>query len=289
MLLAVLVATFSVPGGHAQGRPLPDRERFLAEVRTRLDRDEDRQAGYTYTEKRTRLEVDGSGHVRTERVDLIESYPGLPGEPRWERPLTRNGRSVSAAELARLDADRQKTVERYARQQAARSPRARQRDDDATARSRREMQARVDDVFRVYDLKMLGRESIEGHDTIAFSMNPLPDANPRTREGHWMRAFRGRGWVSESDFELVKLEVEAIDDVSLGLGLLARVHKGTTFAFQRRKINGERWLPAFSSYTLSARIMLLKRLRQRGTTEYSNYRAFGVDTTTTIAPLADNP
>lgn len=285
MLLGVLVTAVGGTGGLAQTTPLPDREAFLAEVRTRLDRDEDRQAGYTYLETRRRYQIDSAGRTKSARVEVVESYPGLPGEPRWERVIERNGRPVEAAELARLDAARQKKVERYAREQSTRSPQQRRKDEESAARERRELQARVDDVFRVYDLKMLGRETIEGHATIVFSMNPRPDAAPRTREGRWMRAFRGRGWVSESDHELVKLEVEAIDDVTLGLGALARVHKGTTFSFQRRKVNGERWLPAFSSYTLSARVLLLKRLRQRGTNEYSNYRAFGVDTNTTLAPL----
>jgi len=39
---------------------------------------------------------------------------------------------------------------------------------------------RIDDVFRVYDIAMLGRESIEGHDTIAVSLTPRPNASPRS-------------------------------------------------------------------------------------------------------------
>jgi hypothetical protein len=106
---------------------------------------------------------------------------------------------------------------------------------------------------------------------------------PRTREGGIMRNFTGRAWISESDYELVRLEVEAIDTVSFGLGLLARVHKGSRAAFQRRKVNGEAWLPAVATYSASARIALVKVMRRGGTSEFSNYKKFAVDTSTTIA------
>lgn len=273
--------------GLAQERPLPDRQAFLAETRARLDRDDERQAGYSYVETRTRVTLDATGRARNETTRVLESYPGLPGEPRWERVLEEDGRRTSDADLARADAARRKKVERYARTMTAQSDSDRRKAREDEARDRRETAARVDDVFAVYDLAMLGREVIDGHDTIVLSMNPRPDARPRTREGSWLRRFRGRAWVSETDHELVKLDVEAIQDVSIGLGLVGRIHKGTTFSFGRRKVNGDRWLPAFATYTVSGRVLLLKRLRQRGTSEYSNYRQFAVDTSSTVTPTPD--
>jgi hypothetical protein len=80
---------------------------------------------------------------------------------------------------------------------------------------------------------------------------------------------------------LVRVEIEAIDTVSIGLGLLARVHKGTRASFQRRKVNGEVWLPASFDYSASARVLLLKVLRVGGLSEFSGYRKFTVDTATT--------
>jgi hypothetical protein len=136
----------------------------------------------------------------------------------------------------------------------------------------------VDDVFVVYDVALLGRDAIEGHETIAVSLTPRAAAKPRTREGRMLKSFRGRAWVSESDFELVRLDVEAVDAVSIGLGLLARIHKGTTASFTRRKVNREAWLPARAEYEVSARFLLLKRFRQGGVSEFSDYRKFTVDT-----------
>ena len=40
--------------------------------------------------------------------------------------------------------------------------------------------------------------------------------------------------------------------LSFGLGLLARVHKGTVATYQRRKVNNEAWLPEQVTWTASA-------------------------------------
>ena len=130
---------------------------------------------------------------------------------------------------------------------------------------------------------MLGREALEGHDTIAFSLTPRPGVKPRTRDGGIMRNFSGRAWISESDYELVRLDIEAIDTVSFGFGLLARVHKGSQASFRRRKVNDEAWLPAMATYTASARVALVKVMRRGGVSEFSDYKKFGVDTSVTYA------
>ena len=96
-----------------------------------------------------------------------------------------------------------------------------------------------------------------------------------------MRHFKALAWISESDYELVRVEIEAIDTLSFGLGLLARVHKGTVATYERRKVNDEVWLPAEVTWTASARVALVRVLRLRGVAAFSNYRKFTVDTSTT--------
>ena len=131
---------------------------------------------------------------------------------------------------------------------------------------------------------MVRREPLRGHDTILALLTPRRDVKPNTPDGKIMRHFQARAWISEADYELVRVEIEAIDDLSFGLGVLARIHKGTVAMFERQKVNDEVWLPAEVTWTASARVMLLKRLRLRSVSEFSNYRKFTVDTSTTYAP-----
>jgi hypothetical protein len=280
---AVLAVSAAAQDQTAQDAPLPALEPFLKEVRSRLETDAARQYGYSYLETQRRTAIDRSGRRREEPATLIESYPGLPGEDRWERIVQRKGKPVPETELRKKDDERRRKAERYARDQGRETPADRAKAARQADESRRERAVLVDDVFVVYAVDMVGRERIEDHDTIAFTLTPRPQAKPRTRDGRIMKSFRGRAWVSETDFELARLDVEAVDTVSIGLGLLARVHKGTSLSFTRRKVNGEAWLPARVQYEVSARFLLLKRFREGGVSEFSNYRKFTVDTASDIA------
>jgi hypothetical protein len=280
LTLAVLVALLAAP--RAQERPLPDFDTFAAQVKKHLATDEERQSGYMFLERRTDQRLDSSGRTQHESVKVFEVYPGLPGEDRYRRLIEEDGKPVSAAKLAQRDQDRRKEVESYAKRIASTS--GRQKETRELEKDRRQYSDAVDDIFRIYDIQMLRREPIEGHDTILATLTPRTNAKPQTRDGGIMRHFKARAWISESDYELVRVEIEAIDTLSLGLGLLARVDKGTTASYERRKVNDEVWLPARVTWTAAARVLLLKRVRVRGVAEFSGYRKFTVDTSTTYVP-----
>ena len=285
LLVCTLVATAAVAaqGVPSNGRPLPDLQPFLQQVRTHLQPDDARQVGYAFTYTERKLKYDSKGQPGPAAVTVTESYPGFaPGEPRWDRVIEEDGHRVPEATLQKKDAERRTDAEAFARR--LQDPRERARLARERETDHREARERIDDVFRVYDIAMLGRQSVEGHDTIVVSLTPRPAASPRTREGGWMKAFTGKAWLSESEYELVRLDVEAVDSVSIGLGLVARMHKGSTASFSRRKVDGDTWLPARAEYRFNARILLLKSMREGGTVDFSNYRRFSVDTTTAIAP-----
>jgi hypothetical protein len=287
-VFAVVATALSLSGLLvAQDRPLPDLQTFLAQARTRLQTDNERQRAYIYVETQRERKLDGKGGVRSEKVKVVESYPPLPGEgERWERVLEEDGRRKTEAELARQDEERRKAAETLAKRLTSQTPGDRAKATRAYQRSRKEALDRIDDIFVVYDITMAGRERIDGHDTIALTLEPKRNSRPTTREGKWMRYFRCRAWISESDHELVKLDVEAIRSANIGFGMVARMNKGTVMTFTRRFVNGEVWLPARADYTIKARVLMLKRYLQGGTIEFSNYRKFTVDTATTIEPPA---
>ena len=276
-----LVAVLAVPIA-AQERPLPDYATFMAETRKRLEADDVRQSEYVYVETRREQKLDATGTSTKETLDVFESYPSLPNEARWRRQTVKDGKPMSPQELAEVDRERQKKVLEYAKKLERNPEKVREAEKKKHDEERRDSDRAVDDALRVYDIKMLGREVVNGYATIALSFMPRKDARPQTSEGKIMRHFAGKVWVSESEYEVVRLEAEAIETASFGLGLLARVHKGSKATFERRKVNGEQWLPARATYSASARVLLLKVMRIGGTLEFSDYRKFSVQTETKI-------
>jgi len=262
----------------AQDRPLPDQESFLIETRRHLQTDSALQGSYVYEETRRELKLDKGGRARGESIKVVESYPGLPGEERWERLISEDGQPVASEELARQDRERQQKANEMVQRLARNSSKELARQERELQKGRRERDEAVSDIFNVFEIRMIGRERIEEHDTIAFLLTPRRDAKPKTHAGDQLRHFSVRAWVSENDHELVKLEAEAIDDLKTGLGVMAKLRKGARLSFLRRKVNGEVWLPAVVTYSGSVRVGMLVTLRRSGTSEFSGYRKYSVDT-----------
>src|SRR5688572_2169212 len=160
-LVVALLLVVSVP---AQERPLPDFDTFAAEVKKHLATDEERQSGYVFNERRVEQKVTAAGRVTDESVKVYEVYPGLPGEDRYRRLIEENGRPTPPERLAKQDDERRKKAEDYAQKQAIASER--QKDAREQDKARREYSAAVEDIFRIYDIRMLRREQIDGIDTI---------------------------------------------------------------------------------------------------------------------------
>jgi len=281
LICACLIAILAVPAA-AQDRPLPDYAIFMAEARKRLAADDVRQSEYVYVATQREQKLDASGKSTKETLDVFESYPALPNEARWRRQTVKDGKAVSPEDLVKVDRERQNKVFEYAKKLEQNPEKVRAAEQKKRDEERRDTERAIDDVFRVYDIKMLGREVMSGYETIGFSFTPRKDARPQTSDGKIMRHFAGKAWVSESEYEVVRLEAEAVETASFGLGLLARVHKGSKATFERRKVNGEQWLPARATYTASARVLLVKVMRIGGTLDFSDYRKYSVETDTKI-------
>lgn len=282
-LSAAVALGLSAVGLAQASRPLPDPAAFQREVRARLQIDDFRQRDYIYTATQRTTNLDGAGRVTSERLKVVESYPGLPGEPRWDRVLVEDGKPLSDAELAEQDRERKKEADAYLRKQARLTRAQAEAERLAREDERREQAAMLDDAFRVFAFKIVGREFVGDHETVVVTMTPQRDVKTRTRQGGWAKHFKGRAWIHETDYELVKVEMEAIDTLSVGFGMLARIHEGSKVLFERRRMEDGAWLPARSSLSASARFFLLRRYRMNVVTEYSKYRRARVDTSTSYA------
>ena len=186
---ALVLGVLLLVAPHAQERPLPDFHTFAAEVKKHLATDEERQSGYVFNERRVEQKVNAAGRVTGESVKIYEVYPGLPDEDRYRRLIEEDGRATPPDRLAKQDSERRKKAEEYARKQAVASER--QKDAREQDKARQEYSAAVEDIFRIYDIRMLRREPIDGIDTILATLTPKPGARPQTDDGKGDAAFQG--------------------------------------------------------------------------------------------------
>lgn len=283
--MVALLCVLSLTSIRAQERPLPRLDVLIAQVKARLSSDDTRQSSYMYRERRTEQKLDGAGRPVHTSEKVFEVYPGIPGEPRYRRLIEEDGRAIAPNTLVSEDRKRQRAAEDYVK--SLKTPAGRAQDAARREKARREEAASIEDLFRIYDIQLVGRERVDECDTIVATLTPRPGVTANTDDGKMIRHFKARAWISDAEYEIVRVEVEALDDLSFGWGLFARVHKGAQATYARRKVNGEAWLPADVTWSGSGRLLLFKRLRERGRSEFFGYRKFTVDTSTTYtAPPA---
>jgi hypothetical protein len=260
---------------------LPDLQVLMGEVRERLHSDDFLLDQYTFTEKQTERQLDAEGNVKKITTSLYEVYPSPEPGRTYRKLVERDGKPLTAEELAKED---QKQEAKEARKAA------RLYGEDASRRASAESERRlketrtIDELFRLYEFRIVGRETLDGRGAIVLTFQPRPGVETETRSGKILKKFAGRAWIDEEDRQLVRVEAELMDDLSFGFGLLAKLKKGSRAQIQRRKVNGEIWLPAQARFVGHGRLFLVKSLHVDALSEYSDYRKFTVGTEATVMP-----
>ena len=233
--------------------PLPPADQLIRDVKASLRTDEQLMRQYTFRERRRDVKVTKLGKVQFGPWREFEVYPSeVPGET-YKRLISVDDVPLTPAVLERRDAEHRKTVLDQLEQIRVETPAQKQKRLAKKAKDRQEEQDVIDDVFAVYEIALVGREMLQGRPTIVASLTPRKNVRTRSDAGKFFKKIRGRAWINESDRQVVRTELEAVEDVTFGLGLLARMQRGSTIMFRRTLVNDEIWLPAEAQYKLAAR------------------------------------
>jgi hypothetical protein len=245
----------------------------LNEVRDRLHTDEFLLDQYTFTERHTERHLDDAGKIKKLASAVYEVYPSPEPGHTYRRLIEQDGRPLTAGELAREDRKQDEKEARTSARLAAAQEERRRREAEA-----------IEEVFRAFDFALAGREMLDGRSSIVVTFRPRPGARATTKAGKILEKFAGRAWVDEEDRQLVRVEASLVDDLSFGLGILAKLKKGATASLVRRKVNDEIWLPAEARFAGKARILLVKAVSLDALSQYSDYRKFSVATEAAVTP-----
>jgi hypothetical protein len=268
--------------GAAQERPLPELQPFLKEARTRLQTDRRLLSQYTFLERSNEIHISKLGKVETGPLRVYQVYPGIPPVPTYRRLIEENGKPRSETELAKDDEEHRKKVLDLVAKREHESDADREKREARRAKARQEDEEVKDDLIRVYDFSMLRREQIGDRQAIVVAFAPKAKPAPKTDEGRLMGKVKGFAWVSEDDYQLARVEIEVLDDIGYGLGIVGKLYKGTTASYERRKVNDEVWLPAEMRIKASGRA-LIRKFDVDSVVRYSDYKKFSVETDTTFS------
>ena len=255
---------------HAQEPPLPDAKQFLAESMRRLRSNDLLRSRYTFPEEETRYTYDWSGRVVKTQHRVYEIHPSFEPELTYRRLVSVN--RVPQTDLPQRDAEHRKKVQEWTAARESEGQNAREARLRREADEDRAEQAVVDELTAIYDIQMTGRETIDGRPAIVFALEPRPAYSPRTPQGRIIKSFRGRAWVDEQDRELVRLKTDVLETVSVKFGFIFRLLKGSRGVMERRKVDGETWLPTYTRFTGAGRVFFIWRVDLDQETYFTSYR-----------------
>jgi hypothetical protein len=268
---AVLLQASLTLGAGPQAAPLPDRDVFLARMRAAIRIDEDLRKDFTYTEHRRDVKVSPLGKVSVGPLRTFEVFPSSEPGRTYKRLIAIDGRPLDPAELERRDREHQRDLENEQRRQRRETPAQQAKRLERQEAERRNSGAILRDAMAVFEASLVSRDMVDGEATIEVALTPRPQVRVSTREGGWMKHFAGRAWFLEQDGQLARLDMQATDDVSIGWGIVGRLHKGSRIVVERKRV-GLLWLPARLTFTGTGRTLLFRPFELNLVTEYFDYR-----------------
>jgi hypothetical protein len=209
---------------------------------------------------------------------VFQVYPGRDPDDTYRRLIEVDGKPRDPRELEAEDRKHQQRVLEQVRKREHESAADRARRAQREAKDRRDEEEMLDDLIRVYTFTLVERQVLNGRPMILVAFTPRADAAPKTDNGKLMTKIKGRGWVSESDYEVARVDFEMLDDLPFGL-VLGKIYKGTTGSLERRKANDEVWLPSEARFKGSGRA-LVRKFQLETVIEFSDYKKFSVETDT---------
>jgi hypothetical protein len=263
---------------------IPDERAFLEEVKENLKSDNLLLEQYTFTETYRERRLDGKGGLKKTRNETYEVYPSMEPGKLYRRLVARDGRRLSEQELAEQDRKQEAKIEKRDRIRAEEDAAARARRLAKADENRRKEKAVIDELFRMDEIRIAGLELLDGRETVVVTFNPKPGYEPVTKGGKVLQKLHGTAWIDAADRELVRLETRLLDTLGVGPARVARLQRGSYGYFQRRKVNGEIWLPASARFEGAARLLLLFGGRVEIASEYGDYKKFSVGTAEEITP-----
>ena len=279
--VVVLAAIATGAVGRAQDpRPLPDQEALFKAVQDNLVRAERIDYLYAFKERRSDIHTNPFGKLGTGGISEWEVYPSPTPQLTYRRLIARNGVPLTPQELAEQDRAYQERATDVLRELAAEEPDEKRRREGAAARAAERGQRRIADITNALQFQMGGRTVYQGVPSIVVTFTPKRGAMPETRQGRIAQKFAGTVWIDEAAAEVTRLEAKAIDDISFGYGLIARLNKGAVATATRRRIDRDIWLPTQLTIDGRGRAAIFRTLVLDFKADWFDYRRLQGDSPT---------
>jgi hypothetical protein len=258
-------AASSVASAHA-GAGVDPRE-LIRQAADAEMANEKKANSYTYVQRSETKKIDGDGKVASTESETSEVMV-LYGE-HVERLIARNDQPLSDKDKAKAE----EKIDRFMEERKNETQEQRQKRLANKQKDDEQEKSYVAEIADAYNFTLDGIEKVNGRDAYKISAEPRPGFEPKSRFAKFLPKFHFKVWIDKEDHQWVKLDAEALGDVSYGL-FLVRIHKNSRFSLEQTRVNDEVWLPEHIHGRIDARILIFKSLNEDLDFTYRDYKKY---------------
>lgn len=225
---------------------------------------------YTWVQRSEERDLDEAGRITSTKSETFDIT--FLGHRPYRRLVAENDKPLTPEAEAKQEERFRKEAAKRAKESAKEAEELRKEEE----KQRESFRKMIAELPKAFHLKLAGIEKLDGRDVYKITADPRADYNRRLPPYSMLKKLKGTMWIDCDEFQMVKVEAEAIDTLSVGF-VLARVSAGTRFGFESARVNNEVWLPKRASAKIDARLGVFKKYRQETQTTWSKYRKFTTD------------
>jgi hypothetical protein len=195
----------------AQNAPLPNAIELLQRALANERKLAAEQERYECRVTDSIVETDGKGNVKKTTTDVKDQFfvNGIV----IERTLQKDGKNLSPGETKKQNEKVMNETVKYSNQAAAKKE-ADKEDQE------------IEDFMEAMMLANGSREQVNGRSVLFYDIVPNPKFQAKNVNQRLAQVMQGKASVDEQAGEVIDFNVKSTQDLKIGGGLLANVHKG---------------------------------------------------------------
>lgn len=210
-LAAALAGAGAARAQKGQNAPLPNSSELLQRAianETKLAAEQER---YECRVDDTATELDSRGHVKKVETETKEEFYVHGVEV--DRTLAKNGKPLTPEETKKEDEKVMKRTVKY--------------NDPATAQKETDKQNKqLEEIMQAMQLRNGHRAMVNGRSELFYDIVPNPGFRAKNLNQRFAQVMQGKISIDEETGEPVDINIRSTQDLKIGGGVLANLHKG---------------------------------------------------------------
>ena len=249
----------------------PDARDIVTKALDKDERNNQLRQDYMYLQTQTEKELDAANQTKSTSSKQFEVRYIYGAQ--YKKLVQKDGAALPTKEQLLENQKLDKFASKHARMTPAEQARV-VKDEEDKRRKGREF---IKEVPNAFDFALAGEQTIDGKSAWVIHAEPKAGYKPLNFQSKMLQHLRGKMWIEKSSFQIMKIDMEVLDTISIGL-FLARLSPGTRVSAELTHINNELWAPKVVRADFDARLALLRHVRRSDVIEFSNYRKFSSET-----------